>query len=251
MLIASAIFGLNFFQDDIKSFFYNSSAFSQGILWNIGENASDFFASVFNVENLRKEKEQLSCNNQELLAKIVILEDLKKENDELRNALGLGLEKEYNLLLAQIIGKDISQDFLTINRGFADGVSKNMPVVTGHKVLVGKISEVYKNYSKVMLISNKKVSFDATILKKDISGVVKGLGGFKILFDLLPQDKEISKDDIVISSSFGGIFPKDFLVGMVINIKKNDIDSFQQAELSLSFDINTSSEVFVITNFNI
>ncbi|MCX6760379.1 MAG: rod shape-determining protein MreC [Candidatus Nealsonbacteria bacterium] len=250
-LITIVIFGLNYFQNSIKSFFYSTSGFSQRILWKAGKNTSDFFASIFNAGNLKKEKEELSCNNQELLAKISALEELRKENDELRNALGVGLEKDFNLLLAEITGKDISQDFISVNKGSIDGVSKNMPVVTGHKVLVGKISEVYKNYSKVMLLSDKKSSLDASIKEKDISGVVKGQGGFRLLFDLLPQDKELLKDDIVVSSSFGGIFPAGFLVGRVVSIRKNDIESFQQAEISPSFDINVVSDIFVITNYNI
>jgi rod shape-determining protein MreC len=250
-IIAVVVFGLNHFQNSIKSFFYNTSGFSQRILWNAGKNTSDFFASIFSAGNLMKEKEKLSCNNQELLAKISSLEQLKSENDELRNALGVGLEKDFNLLLAEITGKDISQDFITVNKGSIDGVSKNMPVVTGHKVLVGKICGVFKNYSKVMLLSSKKSSLDASIKEKDISGVIKGQGGFKLLFDLLSQDKEILKDDTVISSSYGGIFPAGFLVGKVVSVRKNDVESFQQAEISPSFDINMVSDIFIIINYNI
>jgi len=251
LVFIGIVFGLNHYQTNIKSFFYSASNFPQKILWAVGKNTSVFTSSIFSSGKLKKEKEALSCDNQELLAKIASLEALKKENDELRNAIGAGLEKEFNLLLAEVTGKDISQDFITLNKGSLDGISRNMPVVTGHKVLVGRISEVFKNYSKVMLLSNKKSSFDATIREKEISGVVKGLGNFKILFDLLPQDKEILKDDVVISSSFGGIFPANFLVGKVTSVKKNDIDSFQQAEISPSFDINVTEDVFIITNYNI
>ena len=250
-VIIIIVLGLNYFQDSIKSFFYSTSDFSQKILWSAGKNTSAFFASIFSAGNLKKEKEELSCNNQELLAKISTLEQLRKENDELRNALGVGLEKDFNLLLAEITGKDISQDFITVDKGSIDGVFKNMPVVTGHKVLVGRISEVYKNYSKVMLLSDKKSALDATVCDNEISGVIKGQGGFKLLFDLLPQDKEIFEGDIVVSSNFGGIFPAGFLIGKVVSIRKNDIESFQQAEISPSFDINVVGEIFIITNFNI
>lgn len=248
---AGIVFCLNYYQENVKSFFYGVSGFSQKALWAAGKGTADFATSVFSANKLKSEKDALSCSNQELLAKIASLEALKKENDELRNALGLGLEKEYNLLLAEVTGKDISQDFITINKGSIDGVSRNMPVVTGHKVLVGRISDVFKNYSKVMLLSNKKSSFDASVKEKEITGVIKGEGNFRILFDLLPQDKEILREDVVISSSYGGIFPADFLVGKVVSVRKNDIDSFQQAEISPSFDINTTSDIFIITNYNI
>lgn len=248
-IILCAVFFFNRYQNNVRSFFYDFSSKSQGFLWVAGKNSSDFLTSLFSAGNLKKEKAELLINNQDLLAQIAYLGELKKENDELRNALGFGLGKDYSLLSAEIIAKDISQDYITINKGSADGVFKNMPVVTGHKVLVGKISEVFKNYSKVMLLSNKKSSFGAMISGKEVTGVIKGKGDFKILFDLLPQDKEILTGDTVVSSNFGGIFPAGFLVGKIIEVKKNDIESFQQAEISPSFDINVVDDVFIIINY--
>ncbi len=249
ILFGAIVFSLNRFQNSIKPFFYTVSASSQKMLWQTGQNCSNFFSSIFNTKRLKDENNNLTSKNQELLARIADLESLEKENNDLRNALGIGLEKEFSILSAEITAKDISQDFITINKGSLDGLRKNMPVITGQKVLVGRISEVYKNFSKVMLASNKKIAFDAKIERSDTTGIIKGMGNFSILFDLLPQDKNISKEDAVISSNMGGIFPSGLLVGKIKSVKKNDIESFQQAEIDPSFDINKAGNVFVILNF--
>jgi len=264
VVVISAIFLLNFFQKDVRSFFYCISAPIQKVLWRAGERTSDFLGGITRVKILKQELDELKLKNQELTAQVVVLKDLKKENKTLRQALDLEFQKEFKLTLAQIISKDISQDFILIDKGSKDGISKNMPVITQQKVLVGKICEIYKNFSKVMLVSNKESSFDAKIFKKepsslkelgslnsekDISGVVKGQGNFRILFDLIPREENLSEGDIVITSVLGGIFPKGLLVGKIKEIKKSDVEPFQQAGIEPFFDISQTEILFIVLEF--
>ena len=248
VVVVSIIFLLNFFQKDVRSFFYSVSAPIQKVLWRAGERTSDFLGGIMRVKILKQELDELKLENQELIAQVVVLKDLKKENKTLRQALEIGFQKEFKLALVQIISKDISQDFILIDKGSEDGISKNMPVITQQRVLVGKISEIYKNFSKVMLISNKENSFDAKIQneEKDISGVVKGQGNFRILFDLIPREENLSQEDIVITSALGGIFPKGLLVGRIKEIKKSDVEPFQQAEIEPFFDVSQTETLFII-----
>jgi len=248
VVVVLIIFLLNFFQKDVRSFFYSVSAPIQKVLWRAGERTSDFLGGIMRVKILKQELDELKLENQELIAQVVVLKDLKKENKTLRQALEIGFQKEFKLALVQIISKDISQDFILIDKGSEDGISKNMPVITQQRVLVGKISEIYKNFSKVMLISNKENSFDAKIQneEKDISGVVKGQGNFRILFDLIPREENLSQEDIVITSALGGIFPKGLLVGRIKEIKKSDVEPFQQAEIEPFFDVSQTETLFII-----
>jgi len=156
--------------------------------------------------------------------------------------------------LVQIIGKDVSRDFILIDQGSEDGISKEMPVITEEKVLVGKISEVYDNFSKVMLISNKEISFDAeTLSQKEpgsfCSGIIKGQGNFKVLFDLIPKEAAVFQGDVVLTSALGGIFPKGFLVGEIKEVKKNDLEPFQQAEIEPFFNLSRAEILFVVLEF--
>lgn len=238
---------LNFFEKEMRSFFYWFSAPVQRVLWRAGERTSDFLESIVRVKILKQELDELKLENQELAAQVVALKDLKKENKALRQVLEIGLQKEFKLSLAQVIGKDISQDFILIDKGSEDGISGNMPVITQQKVLVGKIGEIYKNFSKVMLISNKESSFNGKI--DDIAGVIKGQGNFRILFDLIPREENLSQGDIVVTSALEGIFPKGLLVGKIKEIKKSDVEPFQQAEIEPFFDISQTEILFIILEF--
>jgi rod shape-determining protein MreC len=253
---------------NIKNFFYLISSPFQKFLWKSGIKASDFFETIKEIKNLRKENEELKSLNQQLLAEITRVKELKKENEALRESLNIGLEKDFKLIISQIIGKDISQDSLIIDKGLKDGIDEGLTVITPSKTLVGKIGEVYEDFSKVILISNKESSFDAHIsdtphqnefgagqaeiypVRNEISngvyGVVKGKGNFQISFDLVPQEKELKEGDILVTSAMGGIFPEGILVGEIGKIKKSDIEPFQQAEIKPALDIPKLDFVFII-----
>lgn len=243
------ILSLNFYQGGVKNFFYSILGDNQKSLWEKGDNVSDFFEGIFGARNLKRQNEDLRKYNQELLNEIVSLREFREENEMLRKALDIELQKDFKLTLADIISKDVSQDFILINKGSEDGLRKGMPVITEQKVLLGMIDEVNGGFSRVMLISNPESSFPAEIQEGKVTGIVKGEGDYQISLEKVPRDKEIKKGDIVITTSLGGIFPKELLVGKVNEIQKSDIESFQKVEVSCFLNIEELEAVFIITSF--
>lgn len=253
----------------IKNFFYNISFPAQNFFWGAGHRVSGFLGGIGDINNLKKEIESLRSKNQELIYQNAQLINLAQENKTLREALGIGLEKEFKLSLTEVIGKDISQDSILVHRGARDGISSGMAVITGQKALVGRVSEVYGNFSRVTLISNKESSFNAEIQAscfapgcvgtvgnfseikegRDVSGVVKGKGNFKVFIDLIPQEKEIKEGDVIITSPLGGVFPKGLVVGQISKILKSDIDPFQQAQINPAFNIQEIESLFIILGY--
>ena len=235
------VLSLNFFQKEVKGFFYSLSGPIQKSFWGAGNNASDFLESILNAKNLRKDNEELNLKIQELFSLQNSVNELEGENKTLREALGLGLEKEFRLELAEIIGKDTDKETVLIDKGLEDGISKDLFVITSQKVLIGNIAEAYRGYSRVLLISDKKSQLQADISGTNISGLLKGSGNFKIFLDLIPREEELKNGDLVI---FRG-----FLVGLVKEVKKADVDPFQQAEISPFFDISNLDKAFIVLNF--
>ena len=243
------ILSLNFFQKTAKGFFYTISAPIQQILWGAGNSVSGFFETVVGSKNLKTENDQLKLEIQTLLAEGSSLKELKKENEVLREALQIGLQKDFQLVFVTVIGKDIGQESILINQGAGDGLLVGMPVVTEQKVLLGRISEIFENSSRVILIFSKTSSFDAKVSGTETTGVARGQGNSKIEFDLVPQEKALKVDDLVVSSSLGGIYPEGLLAGVVSKVSRNDVTPFYQADIAPLFDIQKTSAVFVILNF--
>jgi len=240
---------LIFFQKEVRNIFYFISAPIQKVFWKAGDNASNFFKTISTFKNIKKQNEELLLKNQELLSENSQLKELKKENETLREALNLSLQKDFQLEKAEVISRNPFQDYILINKGEKSGISRGMPILTSGKVILGKITEVYDKFSKVTLISDKSSSFDAKVSEKDVFGVVKGEGNFSLILDLVSQNEEIKEGDLVITSSLGGIFPEGLLVGQIKEVKKSDIQPYQKAVLNSSFNIANLETVFIVTNF--
>lgn len=245
----SIISFIGFYQKDVRNFFYSTSQSLQKNLWIKGGNISDFSGTLFKNAVLKKENEELKNHNQDLLGQIVFLKGLEEENKTLREALGVGLRKDFNLTDAELIAKDSSGDSLLINKGSASGLGVGMPVITAQKVLVGKIGEIFENFSRVTLISHPQNSFPAQILEKGTTGVVRGGGDLRLFLEKVPRDPETEEGDLVITISLGGNFPKELLIGRVGKIKKSDIEPFQKVEINSLINIEDLETVFIITNF--
>jgi len=243
------VLNLTGFSKEVKNFFYFISAPIQKTFWEAGDSVSDFFEAVSEIRNLKKENENLELGIQELNAEIAMLRDLEKENRVLREALALGLQEEFKMVFAQITGKDIAQDSILIDKGLKHGISRDKPVITQQKVLVGKISDVYDNFSRVMLISNKESAFSVNIQMTDVKAIAKGRGGLQLFLDFVPRDVEIRDGDRVVTTALEGIFPKGLLIGYVKEIEKSDLEPFQRAEIHSAFNLKELESVFVIIGF--
>jgi len=217
----------------------------QSHVWIFGANVYGFFEPLIKAGSLADENEHLRDEIENLLVKDTQTQDLKKENEILRQGLNLELQKEFDLKLGTIIAKDIARDVLMIDKGSKDMIEVGMPVITSQKAIVGKISKVYDSFSEITLVSEKNFSFDVKVGEENIDGLIKGQGGLNAYLDLVPKDKNIKINDPIFTSAMGGIFPAGLLVGQIKEVNKNDVKIFQSALVSLAFDINGSQKVFI------
>ena len=197
--------------------------------------------------SVREENEQL---RQELL-------QYRTANIEYREALATNvrlqklLEMKESLppptLTAEIVGKDPSLWFrtLTINRGSSDGVQKGMPVVTVEGV-VGQILTSSPNYSKVLLATDPNSAVDVITQKTRVHGIVKGLGRDAFGLNYVLKSAVVEKGDFVLTSGFGGVFPKGLMVGSVLEITNSRRGMFQKIEIEPAVDFSQLEHLIII-----
>ncbi len=236
-------------QHRTKGFFYYISSPVQKIFWHGGQTTADWCKTIWEIRTLKEENERLLLENKTLVSANALTKEIEKENQYLRQTLEMDSRKDLELVLAQLISKDISQDYFLINKGEENGLVRNMPVITAQKVLVGKISEVYKNHSKVILISHPESIFDVTIQDKEIKGIIRGDGYSQIILDLIPQECDIQSGDAIVTTALGGISPEGLFIGNIKSITQCDIDPFKRAAVGQSFSAEQLSFLLVITEF--
>ncbi len=248
LVIIFVIFNLTSFSKEIKNLFYLISQPIQKRLWAAGIKTSNLFEAIAEIKSLKKDNESLKLKEQELLNEISTLKDLEKENLALRQALGLGLNKEFELIFSQLIGRETA-DTLLITQGSKNGIEVGFPVITQQKVLAGRVSYVYENFSKVQLLTFKDISFDVKIFNKEIYGLVKGKGNFKLSLEFIPQKENVAVGDLMLTSSKGGVFPQNLLVGQILDAKSSDVELFQKIEVKPFLNISDLNYLFIIKNF--
>lgn len=250
--IAAAVLAMNFpFTNGwVKNQFYSLTAPFQKSVWNISSAASSLIGNVSEMRAAAQENVLLRGRITNLESRLAASDDLEKENQTLRQVLNIGLNKQYELKMAQVIGRDIAQDTLLVNKGSVDAVQTGFSVIDSNRAAVGRVVAVYANFSKVALLTGKGSSFDVRVSGSDIDGLVRGQGNYSLSLDLIPKDKDISAGSTIVTSSLSGIFPKDLVVGSVGEVRKNDAQMFQKAQIIPAFKIESTNDVFIVMGIN-
>ena len=235
-----------YFIKDVKNLFYSIFAPFQLKLWSLAQNSRSFFQILFFCLSLKEENLKLKNENQKLIFENLNLKESLEKEKVFEEFLKNEPSPKFQFVVAKIIGKMPFQDEIIINKGAKDGILQNSPVITESKVVVGKVSYVYKNFSRVQLITSKNFIFNVEIEDKKIFAKAVGEDNLQLKIIQLPLTEEIQENLIVKTTALGDIFPEGLLVGKIKEIKKSPLESFQEAKIQPMFSLNELRYVFVI-----
>lgn len=232
-----------------KNLIYSVSEPIQANFWNSSQGFSLFFKNLFSINQLIEENQKLKQENQNLLQTISQLFEVNQENQVLKQALNIELNKNFQLEFSQILAKDPKKNYILINVGENEGIKKGAPVITSDRILVGKVEEVFNDFSKVILFTANNFSFDVEIQGKEILALERGKGNLEAILDFVSKDKELALQDLVITSNLGENFPKGLIVGKVKNIETSPTQAYKTVEIEPLFSFENLDYVFIIKNF--
>ena len=202
------------------------------VFQSIGGFFSRVFTSIFSPDSLTEKNQALQEELAIAQSQINNLKELEDENQRLREMLNYIEEKpEYDYIACSVIAKDPGYwfDSFTINVGYLDGVEEGDIAITPDGV-VGKVSEVGGNWSKVLAIIDSRVSVSAIVQRTRDNGIVTG--GLQLSdesglcsMSFLNSDADLQPGDIVLTSGLGGVFPKGLQIGEIKEVKQGSIDT--------------------------
>lgn len=237
--------------DFIKNVFYKIFATGQKSTWQASGWLSDKLIATWTAGKIQAENQNLVKENLSLKEQIIILKSQAEENVALRAALGISQERKENIILADVLNKDFLGNYLLVDKGSKDKITKGLAVITPEGALVGKVEKVYNDFSRIILITAASSSFEAEIANEaGVLAVVKGNGGDNLSFELVPQEQPLAKGNLVKTIALGNAFPKDILVGEVLNFEKEPSSSFQKGDILPYFLRNNFKQLLIITNKN-
>lgn len=217
----------------------------------LGENSIGMVQQIF---TNWKDLEELKRENESLKAEQNRYSEVLAENIRLRSLLKFKQGyTSYNMVGASVIERDYGgwTHTMVIDRGEDSGIKKYMPVIIPSG-LVGFVSEVYMNSARVQLLLDPRTTVGG-IVQRPASRVVSMVTGNSgnpgyLTFMSLPKESDVIKGDTIVTSGYGGVYPKGLIIGTV---EKVDVDSeggTQSAEIRPAADFAHMEEVFIITD---
>jgi len=207
------------------------------------------FRSVLSFREIVARNKELTDEIQELKIKMVKLRELRRENEFLRKELSLAPIKQRQLKLARLIeiGNQGMSRYIIINEGSDNGLRKGDAVTVSGGIIVGRITEIFDKFSKVILLNDDSSKINVMLQDSRSEGIAHGGEGGELMMDFITQKEEIGKGDVVITSGLGGVLPPGLLVGTVKEIVSSDTEPFQIAKIAPAADYSFIESVFVIT----
>jgi rod shape-determining protein MreC len=213
-----------------------------------GEKLIGFFEVFLSISELNKQNTGLRQRNLELETEVSQLKEVKRENEVLRQGLGISKKGQSIIEMASVVGKDVqgAQDWILIDRGEKQGIEKNMAVISSETALVGKVIETMSDFSKVMLITNKENVVAALVEGGRSEGLVKKSEKGKLFMDFIPRGEELEAGERIITSGMDNIYPKGILIGKIEDIDLSQNQLFQKITIIPIIDFSKLEEVFIV-----
>lgn len=237
-------------------FRYNSY---QGSVWFSSANAVT--GKVYEWDSAVESYFSLSSVNSQLTQRNVLLEQqVRALNDSiahLTHSQETAVERlarmtpfqGCKLLPAQVVTNTVNRynNLITIDKGAADGVKRDMGVVCGMGV-VGIVYLVSEHYSIVIPVLNGHSNISCIIQGRGYFGYLRWRGGSSQLAYLedVPRHAHFKLGDYVVTSGYSSVFPSGVMVGKVLHVFNSADGLSYRVQVKLSTDFARLRDVCLV-----
>lgn len=159
--------------------------------------------------------------------------------------------KGYETIPAKVVGSSLDKlnNFITIDKGAADGVRKDMGVVCGTGV-VGIVYLVSQHYSVLIPVLSSVSNISCTISGRGYFGYLHWNGGSteEAYIDDIPRHAHFKLGDLIVTSGYSSVFPPGVVVGRVKHVYNSANGMSYRLKITLSTDFGRLRDVCVISD---
>ena len=231
----------------------------QGSVWFSSANA--VAGKLYETTSAVESYFQLSKINTELTQRNLYLEQrlckLEKEKSDsvadstMENSLLLKSLQPYRLIPAQVVNMKWGRkdNLLTIDKGEADGIKKDMGVVCGTGI-VGIVYLTSAHYSIVIPILNSQSNISCVIQGRGYFGYLHWTGGdiSEAYVDDVPRHAHFKLYENVVTSGYSSVFPAGIMVGKILHVYNSADQMSYRLRVKLSTDFGRLRDVCVVDN---
>jgi rod shape-determining protein MreC len=157
----------------------------------------------------------------------------------------------YDVSTAHVVFSTINKthNYIIINRGRKNGVTPDMAVLSPNGV-AGVVSDVSDNFSTIISLLNPNSRVSAKIVPINKIGTVVWMDSDPSIAQVIdiPQHLMVAIGDSVVTSGYSDVFPKDILIGTVIEKFDNPNNTFLTIKIRLATDFRNLYNVTLLSN---
>ncbi len=211
------------------------------------ENFNDRVDQLSDYLKLDEQNDSLVKENAKLMD-IIINHPSTSIKDTISDSL---LLQQYAFIPAEICNKTIHlrNNYFTLCAGRVDGAKPMMGVISAEGI-VGITTRVSDHYSQVIPLLHSQSRISASIRGLDFFGnlVWKESSPRIMTLEAVPKHAPISIGDIVVTSGYSSIFPKDLPIGTIVNFEIAKGSSNYVIDVELFNDLNNLSYAYLVNN---
>ncbi|MEO5985667.1 MAG: rod shape-determining protein MreC [Candidatus Limnocylindria bacterium] len=229
-------------------------------LTGIGEGVVGLVGAVGEIDRLRTENDRLRGELAGAEQRITELAEAARENDELRDLLGISEALDMELLPVRVISRDPSNLVweIGIDAGADDGLKEGMPVIgsaDGAGALAGTVVAVSEDSARVRLIVDSRSVVIALEQETRALGEIRGQPGGQLVMVNVPITETLDVGGTIVSAglTFGdeaSRYPGGLLIGRIQAVEPDPNALTQTAFVRPAFDPTSIERLLVILDFS-
>jgi rod shape-determining protein MreC len=216
----------------------------------VSHTVSSFVTHVLDeyvrVREVRNENEELKRKLADLTFQAQQNAALAQKTKRLQSLLDLRQSTSFKTRTANVIGRTPSlMSFgLILDRGAADGVKKDNPVIVAEGV-VGRVVYVMSNTCEVQALLDYAAAAGALVARTRVQCVLNGRGGLLMKLNYLLNHEDVLVGDMVSTSGIEGIYPMDLPLGQVVRVANGE-SVFKDVDVLPMVNVNQVEEVLIL-----
>lgn len=173
--------------------------------------------------------------------------ELQAENFRLRGLLDNTLAGDGRMLVANVSGVDPDplKQVVLLDKGADDGVMPGLPVLDGKGVL-GQVTDVTGQLSKVMLVTDSRHAVPVRDQRSGVRAILNGVGNGRLRLSFVPESADIVTGDLLVTSGVGDRFPAGYPVASVSRVTRTGGGEFARIEAQPVADGNARHVVLLL-----
>ncbi len=223
----------------------------RGATWNSWSNVISKTVGLGDINTSQTVIDQnagLRAENARLQAELI---DYRR----LRQQLGSPAVADLRAVPAAVVSRplDTFSSQYVLNKGLAQGLTRDAPVVINGSVLVGFITDISANTSILTTLLSPRTQITVEISNPDAEalparGLLQSRQYTSLIVTTIPRDVTLAVDQTVVTVAKDRNLPYGLVVGSVASIISPENEAYQSARLRLPYDPDLIDAVHVLVS---